>query len=223
MRYIRVAVPDDFDPEKTKLMMHRPEEVPESGYALDVWQPIYRDVLDKGFIGLVDFMGDDQAVVDAARVSYGAGTRRVSEDRGLIRYLFRHSHWTPVEMVDLKFHVKAPIVVFRQWHRHRTASINEYSARYSILSDDMYMPPPEVMKPQSATNRQGRDGTLSDRNIEACLLQLQSIYAQCAQGYRYLLGITNTPDDSLNNRFDLIRQFAIGNPNWSLRKWSMRK
>jgi thymidylate synthase (FAD) len=214
MNYIKVAVPDDFDPDTHRLICeikksHADYEWSEKTDALQIWKPIYKNILDKGFIGLVDFMGNDQAIVDAARVSYGTGTKRVNEDRGLIRYLFRHAHWTPVEMAEFKFHVKAPIIVFRQWHRHRTAAINEYSARYSVMSDEMYMPDVSVMKPQSRSNKQGREGSLSEQNIEACLLQLQSIYAQCAQAYKYLLGTTKVPDDSLNHRFDLIKQFAM--------------
>lgn len=210
-------MPDDFDPLVNTLWLEN------AGHTeLKIWKPQYRDVLDKGFIGLIDFMGDDQCVVDAARVSYGSGTRRVQEDRGLIRYLIRNRHWTPIEMVEIKWHVKAPIFVFRQWHRHRTASINEYSARYSILNDDMYMPPAEAMKPQSAMNKQGRDGALSDNNTLACHLQIENVYAQCAQAYKYLLGLTEVPDDSLNHRFDLIKMFAIDrikdlqktNPDW---------
>ena len=113
-------------------------------------------VLDHGFIRVVDYMGDDISIVDAARVSYGRGTRRVSEDRGLINYLMRHRHTTPFEMCEIKFHVKLPIFVARQWIRHRMANVNEYSARYSILNNEFYIPAPEHMAVQSATNRQGR-------------------------------------------------------------------
>src|SRR5271169_1273776 len=97
-------------------------------------------VLDHGFIRVVDYMGDDAAIVQAARVSYGRGTRRVSEDAGLIRYLMRHRHSTPFEMCEIKYHVKLPIFVARQWIRHRTANVNEYSARYSILDKEFYIP-----------------------------------------------------------------------------------
>ena len=99
-------------------------------------------VLDHGFVRVIDYMGDDAAVVQAARVSYGRGTRRVSEDRGLIRYLMRHRHTTPFEMCEIKYHVKLPIFVARQWIRHRTANVNEYSARYSILDNEFYIPAP---------------------------------------------------------------------------------
>ncbi|HXQ41537.1 MAG TPA: FAD-dependent thymidylate synthase [Candidatus Udaeobacter sp.] len=113
-------------------------------------------VLDRGFIRVVDYMGDDGAVVQAARVSYGRGTRKVSEDRGLINYLMRHRHSTPFEMCEIKFHVKLPIFVARQWIRHRTANVNEYSARYSILDREFYLPAPADLAAQSAANRQGR-------------------------------------------------------------------
>src|SRR5262245_62700245 len=113
-------------------------------------------VLDDGFVCLVDVMGDDQAVVQAARVSYGEGTKKVSDDRNLIRYLMRHRHSTPFEMAEIKLHVKLPIFVARQWIRHRTANVNEYSARYSILDREFYVPLPEKLGAQSKTNRQGR-------------------------------------------------------------------
>ena len=114
--------------------------------------------LDKGFVRLVDSMGGDDAIVQAARVSYGQGTSRVSQDRGLIRYLMRHRHTTPFEMVEFKFHCKIPIFVARQWVRHRTANINEYSLRYSEARDEFYTPDPEHIQFQSALNKQGRKG-----------------------------------------------------------------
>src|SRR6478609_11931660 len=120
-----------------------------------LYEPI--PVLDHGFVRVIDYMGDDAAIVQAARVSYGRGTRRVSEDAGLIRYLMRHRHSTPFEMCEIKYHVKLPIFVARQWIRHRTASVNEYSARYSILDREFYVPAPEHLAAQSAANRQGRD------------------------------------------------------------------
>ena len=113
-------------------------------------------VLDHGFVRVVDYMGDDGAVVQAARVSYGRGTRRVSEDAGLIRYLMRHRHSTPFEMCEIKFHVKLPIFVARQWIRHRMANVNEISARYSVLDREFYLPAAEHLATQSAVNRQGR-------------------------------------------------------------------
>lgn len=112
--------------------------------------------LDKGFVRLVDVMGDDDAIVQAARVSYGKGTKTRSMDRELIRYLMRHRHTSPFEMVEIKFHVKLPIFVARQWIRHRTANVNEYSGRYSEMRDEFYIPEPGQLRPQSTLSRQGR-------------------------------------------------------------------
>jgi len=117
----------------------------------------YVPVLDHGFVGLIDHMGSDSAVVQAARVSYGAGTKQVQDDRNLIRYLVRHEHTTPIEMCEVKFHIKLPIFVMRQLVRHRTASLNEYSARYSIMTDEFYIPELEQIQQQSSTNKQGRE------------------------------------------------------------------
>jgi len=112
--------------------------------------------LDHGFVRLVDVMGDDSSIVQAARVSYGKGTKSVNEDRALIRHLMRHRHTSPFEMVAFKFHVKLPIFVARQWIRHRTANVNEYSGRYSEMRDEFYTPEPEQIRHQSAVNKQGR-------------------------------------------------------------------
>ncbi len=116
----------------------------------------YVPVLDHGFVGLVDHMGSDSDIVSAARVSYGNGTKSVREDRGLIRYLVRHKHTSPLEMCEVKLHLKLPIFVMRQLVRHRTSSLNEYSGRYSVLTDEMYVPERENILPQSKTNKQGR-------------------------------------------------------------------
>jgi thymidylate synthase (FAD) len=118
-------------------------------------------VLDHGFIRVVDYMGDDSAVVQAARVSYGRGTKAVRGDAGLINYLLRHRHTTPFEMAEIKYHVKLPIFVARQWIRHRTANVNEYSARYSILDNEFYLPAADDLAAQSTVNRQGRGETLT--------------------------------------------------------------
>ena len=119
-------------------------------------------VLNKGFVRVVDVMGDDSSVVQAARVSYGAGTKTVREDKGLIRYLMKNKHTSPFEMCEIKFHMKMPIFVARQWVRHRTANINEYSGRYSIMKDEYYEPILENIQPQAKDNKQGRSGNLSD-------------------------------------------------------------
>src|ERR1700739_516829 len=117
-------------------------------------------VLDHGFVRVIDYMGDDGAIVQAARVSYGRGTKRLREDAGLIRYLMRHRHTTPFEMCEIKYHVKLPIFVARQWIRHRTANVNEYSARYSILDNEFYLPESEHLAAQTTTNGQGRGEVL---------------------------------------------------------------
>jgi thymidylate synthase (FAD) len=144
-------------------------------------------VLDHGFVRVVDYMGDDAAVVQAARVSYGAGTRAVRDDRGLIRYLVRHRHTTPIEMCELKLHVKLPIFVARQWIRHRTANVNEVSARYSILDREFYLPAPADLAAQSSTNRQGRGAPLSPEEAAGVLDLLRRDATQAATTYERLL------------------------------------
>lgn len=130
-------------------------------------------VLDHGFIRVVDYMGDDNAIVQAARVSYGRGTKQVSQDKGLINYLMRHWHSTPFEMCEIKFHVKLPIFVARQWIRHRTANVNEYSARYSIMDKEFYIPQAQHLSPQSSKNHQGRsEGVALTPAEEARVLEI---------------------------------------------------
>ena len=150
------------------------------------------DVLDHGFIRVVDYMGDDSAIVQAARVSYGKGTRHVSEDRGLIRYLMRHWHTTPFEMCELKIHVKLPIFVARQWIRHRTASVNEYSARYSLLDREFYIPAREQITPQSTVNKQGR-GDAQGRIDTGKVMELMR--ADAARNYDHYLWMLNEDGD----------------------------
>src|SRR5450432_2505396 len=145
------------------------------------------EVLDHGFVRVIDYMGDDAAVVQAARVSYGRGTRRVSEDAGLIRYLMRHRHTTPFEMCEIKYHVKLPIFVARQWIRHRTANVNEYSARYSILDREFYLPEPAQLAVQSSTNRQGREQPLLPEQAKAVLDLLRGDAQRCYDHYEELL------------------------------------
>ncbi len=154
-------------------------------------------VLDHGFVRVVDYMGDDAAIVQAARVSYGRGTRSVRNDRGLIRYLMRHRHTTPLEMCEIKLHVKLPIFVARQWIRHRTANVNEYSARYSILDREVYLPRPEHVAVQSSTNRQGRGDTLSDEQAAAVIELLRRDATQAYGTYEQLINDTGdgTPVD----------------------------
>jgi thymidylate synthase (FAD) len=144
-------------------------------------------VLDHGFVRVVDYMGDDAAVVQAARVSYGRGTRKVSEDQGLINYLMRHRHTTPFEMCEIKYHVKLPIFVARQWIRHRMANVNEYSARYSILDNEFYIPSPEHLATQAKTNRQGRGEILAGETAQRILDLLRSDAERAYAGYTELL------------------------------------
>jgi thymidylate synthase (FAD) len=144
-------------------------------------------VLDHGFVRVVDYMGDDAAVVQAARVSYGRGTRKTSEDEGLIRYLMRHHHSTPFEMCEIKYHVKLPIFVARQWIRHRTANVNEYSARYSILDKEFYIPAPEHLAAQSSDNRQGRGVVLEGDDAARVLAILRQDAEQTYAHYEEML------------------------------------
>jgi thymidylate synthase (FAD) len=144
-------------------------------------------VLDRGFVRVVDYMGDDAAIVQAARVSYGLGTRQVREDEGLIRYLMRHRHTTPFEMCEIKLHVKLPIFVARQWIRHRTANVNEYSARYSVLDREFYVPAPEHLAAQSAANRQGRGDVLEGAEAARTLALLRDEAAHAFDRYEELL------------------------------------
>ena len=144
-------------------------------------------VLDHGFVRVIDYMGDDGAIVQAARVSYGRGTRRVSEDRGLIQYLMRHRHTTPFEMCEIKYHVKLPIFVARQWIRHRTANVNEYSARYSILDNEFYIPAPEHLAAQATTNRQGRGDVLEGDAARRVLDLLREDSERAYAGYVEML------------------------------------
>jgi len=130
-------------------------------------------VLDHGFVRVIDYMGDDAAICQAARVSYGKGTKSVQNDEGLIRYLMRHWHSTPFEMCEIKLHVKLPVFVARQWIRHRTANVNEYSARYSILDREFYIPAPEALAAQSVVNNQGRGAALSGDEAERVLRYLR--------------------------------------------------
>ena len=144
-------------------------------------------VLDHGFVRAIDYMGDDSAIVQAARVSYGAGTKHVQNDEGLIRYLMRHWHSTPFEMCELKLHVKLPVFVARQWIRHRTANVNEYSARYSILDREFYIPEPAQLAAQSTVNNQGRGEVLAGPEAARVLALLKSDAAQMYDHYEDML------------------------------------
>ncbi len=164
-------------------------------------------VLDHGFVRVVDYMGNDEAIVQAARVSYGRGTKRVQEDRGLINYLLRHWHTTPFEMAEIKFHVKLPIFVARQWIRHRTANVNEYSARYSVLDREFYIPAPEHLAAQSASNRQGRGDVLRGDEAAEVLAMLRRDAEQVYDDYALMLN-DGTEGGGRDDRVGLARELA---------------
>ena len=145
------------------------------------------DVLDHGFVRVIDYMGDDEAICQAARVSYGKGTKSVQNDEGLIRYLMRHWHSTPFEMCEIKLHVKLPVFVARQWIRHRTANVNEYSARYSIMDREFYIPEPQHIAAQSTVNNQGRGETLTGDEAARVLEILKSDAARCYDNYESMM------------------------------------
>ena len=159
-------------------------------------------ILDHGFIRVVDYMGDDTSIVQAARVSYGKGTKKVSTDAGLIKYLMRHWHSTPFEMCEIKYHVKLPIFIARQWIRHRTANVNEYSARYSILDKEFYLPAPEHLAAQSQINRQGRGNVLEGEKAKKVLDLLKGDAEQTYNNYETML----------NERYDgsIIDKNSVG-------------
>jgi len=144
-------------------------------------------VLDHGFIRVIDYMGNDNSIVQAARVSYGKGTKKVSTDSGLIKYLMRHWHSTPFEMCEIKYHVKLPIFIARQWIRHRTANVNEYSARYSILDKEFYLPKIDNLAAQSKSNRQGRGETLSGDQAKKVLNLLKGDAERTYENYEQIL------------------------------------
>jgi len=149
-------------------------------------------VLDHGFIRVIDYMGDDTSIVQSARVSYGKGTKKVSTDEGLIRYLMRHWHSTPFEMCEIKYHVKLPIFIARQWIRHRTANVNEYSARYSILDKEFYIPAKEQLSAQATNNRQGRGELITGQQADEVLKILKDDAVRTYDNYEKML----------NERFD---------------------
>jgi thymidylate synthase (FAD) len=144
-------------------------------------------VLDHGFVRVIDYMGDDAAICQAARVSYGKGTKSVQNDEGLIRYLMRHWHSTPFEMCEIKLHVKLPVFVARQWIRHRTANVNEYSARYSILDREFYIPAPEHVAAQSVVNNQGRGDILTGEEAARVLEILKADSARAYDNYESMI------------------------------------
>ena len=198
-------------------------------------------VLDHGFVRVVDYMGDDAAICQAARVSYGRGTKAVSNDEGLIRYLMRHWHSTPFEMCEVKLHVKLPVFVARQWIRHRTANVNEYSARYSILDREFYIPAPEQLAAQSVQNNQGRGEALGADEAARVLDWLKSdaaraydhyeamISTEGQQGLARELARMNLPANiytqwywkvDLHNLFHFLRLRADAHAQWEIRAYA---
>lgn len=165
-------------------------------------------LLDHGFIRVIDYMGDDSAIVQAARVSYGKGTKKISEDQGLINYLMRHRHSTPFEMCEIKFHIKLPIFVARQWIRHRTANVNEYSARYSILDKEFYIPQPEHMASQSKINNQGRGDVLDGERAARVMQLLKEDACRAYDHYQVMLNETETGEKIDENEDGLARELA---------------
>ncbi len=165
-------------------------------------------VLDHGFVRVIDYMGDDSAIVQAARVSYGKGTKQARQDAGLIRYLMRHAHTTPFEMCEIKFHIKLPIFVARQWVRHRMASINEYSARYSILDHEFYTPNYDQLASQSTANRQGRGDVLKGDEAQRVLDILVGDAEQTYEHYMEMLNQDEQGSIRDENKSGLARELA---------------
>jgi thymidylate synthase (FAD) len=177
-------------------------------------------VLDHGFIRVIDYMGDDAAIVQAARVSYGKGTRQASQDEGLIRYLMRHRHTSPFEMCEIKLHVKLPMFIARQWIRHRTANVNEYSARYSILDKEFYVPAEDQLAVQSSTNNQGRGEAISREDAVTILELMRRDAAQAFNSYEYLINADGEGAPLDADRPALARELArIGLPLSTYTQW----
>ena len=171
-----------------------------------LYKPI--EVLDHGFIRVIDYMGDDTSIVQSARVSYGKGTKQISNDKGLIKYLMRHRHSTPFEMCEIKFHIKLPIFIARQWIRHRTANVNEYSARYSILDKEFYIPSPENLAAQSATNNQGRGDALTSEEASNVIDILRRDAEQTYSNYETLLNENSSGETIDDNKAGIARELA---------------
>ena len=166
------------------------------------------EVLDHGFVRVIDYMGDDSAIVQSARVSYGKGTKQISNDKGLIKYLMRHRHSTPFEMCEIKFHIKLPIFIARQWIRHRTANVNEYSARYSILDKEFYIPSIENVAAQSTINNQGRGEVLSREEASEVISILQKDAEQTYANYETLLNESSNGESIDANKPGVARELA---------------
>lgn len=202
-------------------------------------------ILDHGFIRIVDYMGNDDSIVEAARLSYQKGTKRTLEDEKLIRYLLRHKHTTPFEMCEIKFHIKLPIFVARQWIRHRTANVNEYSGRYSVLDNEFYLPQAENLLAQSETNKQGRGRSLPLEIVEQCLDSIKKHSEQCYAKYEFLLSPMGNGNEGvarelaravlpvnfytqwywkidLHNLFNFLRLRCDSHAQWEIRQYANR-
>ena len=171
-----------------------------------LYRPI--EVLDHGFIRVIDYMGDDSSIVQSARVSYGKGTKKISNDKGLIKYLMRHRHSPPFEMCEIKFHIKLPIFIARQWIRHRTANVNEYSARYSILDKEFYIPSAENLAAQSAINNQGRGDALTDDEASNVIQILKKDAEQTYSNYETLLNESSEGNIIDESKSGIARELA---------------
>ena len=171
-----------------------------------LYKPI--EVLDHGFIRVIDYMGDDSSIVQSARVSYGKGTKKISNDKGLIKYLMRHRHSTPFEMCEIKFHIKLPIFIARQWIRHRTANVNEYSARYSILDKEFYIPSAENLAAQSAINNQGKGDALTDDEASNVIQILKKDAEQTYSNYETLLNESSEGNIIDESKSGIARELA---------------
>ena len=164
--------------------------------------------LDHGFVRVIDYMGDDTAIVQSARVSYGKGTKKITNDNGLIKYLMRHWHSTPFEMCEIKLHVKLPIFIARQWIRHRTANVNEYSARYSILDKEFYIPSVENLASQSQVNKQGRAENLSPEEAEKVINILKNDAEQTYNNYEVMLNENSDGETLDEGSMGIARELA---------------
>lgn len=185
----KYIIPENFDESKLKEL------------GIVKWEPTYTELLDHGYIGLVDYMGSDNMIADAARTSYQKGTKQVSNNKNLLRYLMRHQHMTPFEMCEFTFHMKMPIFVMRQLVRHRTAQINEQSARYSIIEDDFYIPTYDKAASQSEKNNQGRSEiVLNENDYIAVTSVMDHAFNEAYISYKHLLGPVIETDDKGNTK-----------------------
>ena len=209
----KINIAQKYQEEIDQLTSSNMQTIRATSPALEsaLYKPI--PILDHGFVRVIDYMGDDSAIVQAARVSYGKGTKQISQDKGLIFYLMRHRHTTPFEMCDIKFHIKLPIFVARQWIRHRTASVNEYSGRYSIMGREFYIPQREHLAAQSTTNKQGRADVLNDQESARVLDILKSDSARCYDNYEEMMNCDEEGNIKDPNKDGLARELARMNLN----------